>query len=451
MQQPDIFPQSVEAEQSVLGGLLLDPSAMDRIGHLRPEHFALAGHRIIFQAMLDCVEVGDAIDAVTVSTRIEQAGNSERTGGTGYLIELVQNTPSAHNIARYAEIVRQRATERDLAAAAGRIVDAARGPMSVEEKIDYAQAQIMAISEQRTTDPASIKALTAGFREVMLRRATGAMAGLPTHFADLDRKLNGLHAGNLIIVAGKTSMGKTALALQIADNTARTGGAALVLSMEMASQEVMDRLVSWDTRIPLEEIIKGTQNPNVETALVRMAERPLFIDDTPALSVMDVRSKARNIQRQHGLALLVVDYLQLMTGQGESRNAVVEGISRGLKALAKELRVPVIALSQLSRKGDDRADRKPILSDLRDSGAIEQDADVVLFVHREIQARPNAYEWKGFGEILIRKHRQGATGDVKVTFIDPMVRFENFAGEWPSDSGTVKHVARRSFFDEARQ
>ena len=240
-------------------------------------------------------------------------------------------------------------------------------------------------------------------------------------------------------------MGKTALALQIADNAARNGGTALVLSMEMSSQEVMDRLVSWDTRLQLETIIRGTQDPNVEAALGRMSTRPLFIDDSPALTVMDVRSKARNIQRQHGLDLLVVDYLQLMSGLGETRNAGVEGISRGLKALAKELRIPVIALSQLSRKGDDRTDKRPMLSDLRDSGAIEQDADVVMFVHRESQYRPNSSEWKGLGEILIRKHRQGATGDVRVTFVDAMARFENFAGEWPSDASTVQPRRRRSF------
>jgi len=448
MPHPDALPQSIEAEQSVLGGILLDSTAIERIRHLRPEHFARADHRIIFQAMLDCVEVGDAVDPITVSARISQAGDNERTGGAGYLIEIVRNTPSAYNVGRYAEIVRERATERELVAAASRIIDAARGPMSVGEKIDYAQTQIMAISEQRATDPASLKGLAAEFREVMQRRASGALTGLPTHFTDLDRKLNGLHPGNLIIIAGKTSMGKTALALQIADNAARLGGTALVLSMEMSSQEVMDRLMSWDTGLPLETIIRGTRDPNVEAALGRMAARPLFIDDGAAMTVLDVRSKARNIQRQHGLALLVVDYLQLMTGPGETRNAVVEGISRGLKALAKELSIPVIALSQLSRKGDARADKRPMLSDLRDSGAIEQDADVVMFVHRESHIRPNAYEWKGLGEILIRKHRQGATGDVHVTFVDALVRFENFTGEWPSDSGSVHQMRRRSFGDD---
>ncbi len=448
MQAPDLLPQSVEAEQNVLGGILLDSGAVNRIGNLRPEHFVRADHRIIFQAILDCVEVGDVVDVVTVAERIGQAGNRERTGGLAYLGALALNTASAHNIRRHADIVIERATERDLIAATSRIVEAARGPMSVEEKIDYAQTQIMAISEQHTTDPASLGALAEGFREVMQRRASGALSGLPTYVADLDRKLGGLHPGNLIIIAGKTSMGKTALGLQIADNAARTGGAALVLSMEMSSQEVMDRLVSWDTRLPLEAIIRGSRDPNVEAALGRMAVRPLFIDDSPALSVMDIRSKARNIRRQHGLDLLVVDYLQLMSGQGETRNAVVEGISRGLKTLAKELRIPVIALSQLSRKSDDRTDKRPILSDLRDSGAIEQDADVVLFVHREIMSRPSALEWIGLGEILIRKHRQGATGDVHVTFVDSLVRFENFAGEWPRTSGSVQPMRRRAFGDE---
>ncbi len=447
MQQPNIFPQSLEAEQAVLGGLLLNPATMDRIGHLRPEHFARADHRVIYQSMLDCVEVGDVIDVVTVSERVGQAGDKERAASAAYLAQLVMSTPSAYNIARYAEIVRDHAVKRDLTAACGRIIEDARGPGSVEEKIDYAQAQIMALSEQRATDPASMKGLSAEFREVMQRRASGALVGLSTHFADLDHKLNGLHAGNLIIIAGRTSMGKTSLALQIADNTARTGGAALVLSMEMSSQEVMDRLVSWDTRLPLTTIIRGTQDPNLEAALDRMARRPLFIDDSPALSVMDVRSKARNIQRQHGLALLVVDYLQLMSGQGETRNAVVEGISRGLKALAKELRIPVIALSQLSRKGDDRADRRPILSDLRDSGAIEQDADIVMFVHRESQCRPSAFEWKGLGEVLIRKQRQGPTGDVRLTFMDSLARFENFIGEWPIDGGAVTPIRRRAFLE----
>ena len=392
-------------------------------------------HGRIYQALLDCAEVGEAIDVVTVANRLQRNGGPVGKD-LAYLGTLAANTPSAFNVKRYAEIVRERAMDRDLLAALGEAADIVHnGSLSARDKIEQIQAKVMSITEAQGRDPAHIADTMPAYREALAARGMPQAGGIQTHFPALDRKLGMLRPGNLIIVAGRPSMGKSALGFQLAERAAMQKHRVLILSMEMTNEEVQDRLVSGVTGIPLEELVSGKEkkHPHVEAALRTIAAWPLYVDDSPALTLMGVRAKARSVKRRHGLGLVVVDYLQLMSGTGENRNAVIEEISRCLKALAKELHVPVVALSQLSRKCDERNDKRPMLSDLRDSGALEQDADVVMFVYREELYRPNAAEWRGLAEILIKKHRQGQTGDVHLTWRGALTRFDNFSGEWPAD------------------
>lgn len=448
MPPPDALPEALHAEQSVLGAVLIDTTAIDRIASLRPEHFASDVHRAIYQAALDCAEDDGIVDIVAVGERLRANGQDERI--FGYLAQLAQNVPSALNVSRYAELVLERSTERALLAAlveAEQIVRTAAMP--AREKLDAVQAKLMAITETVSRDPVRIGEALPAYREELGRRARGESVAMATGFADLDRKLGGgLRPGELVIVAGRPSMGKSAMAFQVAENAGRRGITALVLSMEMSRQDVLDRVVSGETRIPLEAIRNGERaaDPSVEAALRTVQNWPLLIDDSPGLSVREIRAKARGAKRRYGLGLVVVDYLQLMPGEGENRNAELAGISRGLKALAKELEVPVIALSQLNRASENRADRRPVLSDLRDSGAIEQDADVVMFVHREAYYRPNDATWQGLGELLIRKQRNGALGDVRMTWLGHLTRFENFGGDWPSERAVP--LRRRAFGDD---
>jgi replicative DNA helicase len=438
-----IPPHSLEAEYSVLGGILLDGSAIERVGALRPEHFYTNQHRIIFQAMLDEAEAG-VIDLTTISVRMGERGFD--SGILVHLAKLVGLTPSAANVKRYADIVRERHTERALLAALADIGEEAYGHKSARDKLDFAQAKIMAITEGSGRDPMRLGDAEGAYVAELGRRAQHGGGGLPTGFCDLDHKLGGgMRPGELIVVAGRPSMGKSALAFQFAESAARAGNLTLGFSMEMSTQELQDRAVSGVSRIPLEELRTGERaaDPYVSDALATIRKWPLFIDDSPALSVHEIRSKARAVKRRHGLALVVVDYLQLMAGDGENRNAQISGISAGLKALAKELAVPVVALSALNRSTENRVDRRPQLSDLRDSGAIEQDADVVVFVHREEQNKPNSFEWRGLGELLLRKNRQGQCGDVRMTWLGAFARFENFGGDgWPvARSGAGKRNA----------
>lgn len=428
----ELIPESLNAEQAVIGGILGDAAALDRVGHLMPEHFFYEVHKLIFQAILDCSEAGDPIDTVTVFYRLEANGLGEEVGGLPALGEMALNTASTANIATYAAIVRDRATERRLLCAMHEIREAIASPMNVSEKLNLAQAKVMGIAEMESSDPQSVGALAQQFRTTLDRRAKGDDGGIKTGLADLDQKIL-MRPSDLIVIAGRPSMGKSALAFGIAENAAASGLSVLALSMEMSAPQLMDRIVSGVTRLPLADITSGKAcgHSHIDGALAKIGRWNLHIDDTGGLSIMDVRAKARNVKRRHGLDLLLVDYLQLMTGSGEKRNDVIEDISRGLKALAKELDIPVIAVSQLNRKCEERTDKRPILSDLRDSGAVEQDADIVLFAYREEYYRPNATEFKGLAEILIRKNRQGATGDVKLTFLGQFARFENFSGNWP--------------------
>lgn len=426
---------SPESEQSVIGSLLLDESAIDRIGALRPAHFFAESHRSIFGAILAMSAEGKPIDAVTVAERLDADGLSELTGGLAYLGELAANTPGARNIGRYAAQVIDRATERALLAAADEIRAVVTGAGQTREKLQQAQAAVMAISEAaEPRSPQMLREVLVRSVDVLMRRGDGGVSALSTGFEDIDARMSGgMRPGNLIIVAGRPGMGKTALATDIALHVAQSGSPVLLLSMEMSDTELADRLISNAGHVPLDAVLRGDMagenGDRIMSAVQRLHDIPLVIDDQGGLTLFDVASKARSVKRKHGLSLLVIDYLQLMSGDGDNRNQQIEQITRGLKALAKELDMPVIALSQLSRKVEERTNRRPINSDLRESGAIEQDADAIVFVYRDEQYNQDTPD-KGTAEIIIGKNRQGATGTVRLGYIGDQTRFVELAHGW---------------------
>ncbi|MGB8414978.1 replicative DNA helicase [Paraburkholderia sp.] len=443
---------SVEAEQSVIGGLLLDNDAIDRIGDLRTEHFYRADHRMIFGQVTAMIAAGGA-DVVTVYAQLHASGKAEQAGGLAYLNALAQNTPSAANIARYAGIVRDRAQKRGLLAVAAEIQDSVGGaPDDAVTLIDRAATKLEALAESVVKSEPKLAAQ--GLMDhisTLERRSNGQDRVIKTGLPDLDKALNGgLRPGWVAILAARPGVGKTALALNIATHVAVDHG-ALYLSLEMPESELHDRNLASLGRIPLDKVMEAPENDadfwtRVTAAAVKVKDLRLYIDDQPALRLLDVRSKARLVKRKAGLDLLVIDYLQLMSGEGSNRNAEIEGISRGLKALAKELGIAIVALAQLNRKVEERSNRLPQLSDLRDSGSIEQDADAVLFIHREEVANPDAGEqWNGFAQVRLAKFRHGKTRDIGLTYRGDYVRFESHAGVWPSHP--VSKAQRRRGFD----
>lgn len=427
---------SPDSEHAVIGALLLPGSnAIDRIGQLKPGHFFSEAHRIIFGEIIAMAAQGQPTDPVTVAERLDVAGLSEKSGGLAYLGELANNTPSAANIGRYAQTVLDKALERELVAVSDQIQAIATGIGATKDKLAAAQSVIMAITE--SAEPKKPKLI----REVLIRavatierRGDGSDNAMSTGFDAIDKKLSGgLRYPNLVIVAARPGMGKTALAGCIALNTASSGTPTLFLSMEMADIELADRLIAISGRVPLDDILAGNMNGDAGDRILagtaRLHELPLLIDEQGGLSFFDVASKARSVKRQHGLGLLIIDYLQLMVGDGDSRNSQIEGITRGLKALAKELEIPIIALSQLSRKCEERPNKRPMLSDLRESGAIEQDADIVLMCYRDEYYNPNSPD-AGTAEIIVAKNRQGSTGMARLAYIAPQTRFETLDHSW---------------------
>lgn len=429
-----IPPHSTEAEHSVLGSLLLDASACDQISALRPEHFYTESHRLIFAEITTMLAAGKPADVVTVAESLEARGLSERTGGLAYLGEIAQNTPSAANAGRYAQIVIDRATERQLLSAADSINATVRGAGTTVEKLMTAQAAVMAISEAAAPkQPRLICDALISTVETLEARAAGKVEAQPTGFADLDAQLSGgLRSGNLVIVAGRPGMGKTSLATNIGLHAAQAGKVVALLSMEMSEQEITDRLIAQIGRVSLADVIagrlEGESGDRMLTAVSQLRDIPLVLDDQGGLTLFDAVSKARSIRRRHGLDLLVIDYLQLMSGSGDNRNSELEQVTRGLKALAKELVIPIVLLSQLSRKCDEQR-RRPVMSDLRDSGAIEQDADVIMFIYRDEVYNPDSFD-KGTAEILVSKNRQGAPGVVRLMYRGAFTRFDDLAHNW---------------------
>lgn len=427
---------SPDSEQAVLGALLIPgANAVDRIGQLKPGHFFTEAHRIIFGEIVSMAAQALAIDPVTVAERLDIAGLSEKTGGLAYLGELSMNTPSAANIGRYAQTVVDKALERELVAALDQIQAIATGIGSTKDKLAAAQSAIMAITE--AAEPKKPKLI----REVLIRavatierRGDGTDNAMSTGFQSLDAKLSGgFRRGNLIIIAGRPGMGKTALAGGVSFNVASSGAPTLFLSMEMGDTELADRLIAIAGRVPLDAILAGDMGGDAGERILagtaRLHELPLLIDEQGGLTFFDIASKARSTKRLHGLGLLIIDYLQLASGDGDTRNSQIEGITRGLKALAKELDIPIIALSQLSRNCESRPNKRPMLSDLRESGAIEQDADIVLMCYRDEYYNPSSPD-AGTAEIIVAKNRQGSTGMARLAYIAPQTRFETLDSSW---------------------
>ena len=440
-------PHSAEAEQAVLGGLLLDNAAWDKIGDFLREHdFYRADHRLIFQHIGSLIEHGKPADALTVAESLERSAKLAEIGGNVYLNSLAASTPSAANIRRYAEIVRERSIMRNLAVIGTEIPDSAYNPSGLDAKalVDEAESKVFLIAEAGAkSNQGFVKIdplLTETVERIHMlynRENKNDVIGLATGFVDLDRMTSGLQEGELTIIAARPSMGKTALAMNMVENAAlHLKKAVAVFSMEMSGTQLAMRMIGSVGRFDQHELRTGTFKDDDWSRMVdsvgRLNEAQLFIDDSAGLNALEVRSRARRLHRQcGGLSLIVVDYLQLMSGTGggreENRATEIAEISRSLKSLAKELKLPVIALSQLNRSVESRQDKRPMMSDLRESGAIEQDADLILFIYRDEVYNPGNEEKRGEAEIIIAKQRNGPTGKVDLTFLGKHIRFENRA------------------------
>lgn len=441
-------PNSVEAEQSVIGGLLLDNQAWDRIGDvIRADDFYRYDHRIIFEHIAKLIDSSRPADVVTVYEALQSSGKAQEVGGIAYLNTLATNTPSAANIRRYSEIVRDRAVLRRLITISDDICTAALNPQGKDTKaiLDEAESKIFKIAEEGARGAGGFQELqpvlgkvVERIDELYHRDSSSDITGISTGFADLDGRTSGLQPGDLIIVAGRPSMGKTAFSLNIGEHVAvEEGHAVAVFSMEMGATQLAMRLLGSVGRLDQHRLRTGRLNdedwPRLTHAVEKMQNAQLFIDETPALSPMEVRARCRRLARQCGqLGLVIIDYLQLMgsSSPGENRATEISEISRSLKGLAKELNCPVIALSQLNRSLEQRPNKRPVMSDLRESGAIEQDADVILFIYRDEVYNPDSPD-KGTAEIIIGKQRNGPIGTIRVTFLGQYTKFENYAGPQP--------------------
>ena len=443
-------PHSIEAESSVLGGLLLDNSAWDRMGDLLTDNdFYRHEHKLIFSAISNLINGSKPADVITVFEQLQNQGKAEGMGGLGYLNSLAQYVPSASNIRRYAEIVRERSILRKLVTASDEIATNAFSPQgrAVEKILDEAEQKIFNIGEEGSRMKQGFQSMDTLVVDLMDRVQEMAdnpndITGVPTGFYDLDRMTSGLQAGDLVVLAARPSMGKTAFAINIAEHVALNEGLPVaVFSMEMGAAQLAVRVVGSIGRIDQGHLRTGKLTdeewPRLTDAIERLRTVSLHIDETPGLTPSELRANARRLARKCGkLGLIVVDYLQLMSGSsggdGDNRATELGEISRGLKMLAKELQCPVIALSQLNRGVEQRTDKRPMMSDLRESGAIEQDADIIMFIYRDDYYNKDSKE-PGVAEIIIGKQRNGPTGAVKLTFLKPLTRFESLASS--GDSG----------------
>jgi replicative DNA helicase len=437
-------PHSIEAEQSVLGGLMLENVAWDKIADLVGEDdFYRDDHRRIYKHISKLIEANRPADVITVGESLERNAELESAGGLAYVGMLSTNTPSAANIRRYAEIVRERSIMRKLAEIGTEIAASSYSPAGREARqlLDEAEAKVFKIAEAGSRGHQGFSAIQPLLTQVVeridmlySRDNPSDVTGVATGFADLDERTSGLQPGDLIIVAGRPSMGKTAFALNIAEHVALDGKLPVaIFSMEMAGTQLAMRLLGSTGRLDQHKLRTGRLEdsdwPRLTNALGRLNDAAVFIDESAALTALELRARARRLHRQHkGLGLIVVDYLQLMsaTSQGENRATEISEISRSLKALAKELHVPLVALSQLNRSLEQRPNKRPVMSDLRESGAIEQDADVILFIYRDEVYNENSQD-KGIAEIIIGKQRNGPIGTVRLTFLGQFTKFQNFA------------------------
>jgi replicative DNA helicase len=439
-------PHSIEAEQSLLGALLLDNQAFEKVADLvTGEDFYRDDHRRIWRHISRLVEQNKPADVVTLSESIEGSEDKDKTGGPAYLGALAQNTPSALHIRRYAELVRERSVQRRLAHVATGIAEDALNPggRDVGQMLDEAESKIFQIAEsgaRKNEGLIEIKPVLAKVFEridhLYHRDNPSDVTGVPTGYTKLDQMTSGLQPGDLVVIAGRPSMGKTALALNIAEHVAVDNGLPVaVFSMEMSSAQLAMRMLGSIARVDQHKMRTGRLNDkewgDLSEAMGKLHETPIYIDEGGALTALEVRARARRLKRQYSqLGLIVIDYIQLMSAssQGENRATEISEISRSLKAMAKELDVPVVALSQLNRAVDQRPDRRPVMSDLRESGAIEQDADVIMFIYREVVYKPDLPEdQRGIAEVIVGKQRNGPIGTVKLTFLGQHTRFENYA------------------------
>jgi replicative DNA helicase len=436
-------PHSIDAEQAVLGGLMLDERAWERIADKLDENdFYRKDHRLIFRAIGELSNKNLPCDAVTLGEWFESNGIAELVGGSAYVIQLANSTPSAANIAAYAEIVREKSILRQLIDAGTQIVGDGFQPegRSSQEILETAEQKVFHIAESGARGKKGFVQMRAAVKEafqILHQRyeSKGAVTGLATGFVDLDELTAGLQPSDLIIVAARPSMGKTALAVNMAEHAAlKSKKSVAIFSMEMSASQLAFRLISSLGRINQQHLRTGDlaeeEWPRVTSAITLLSDAKIFIDDTPALSPAELRARARRLKREHDLGLIVIDYLQLMAvpGSKENRATEISEISRSLKAMAKEMNIPVIALSQLNRSLEQRTDKRPVMADLRESGAIEQDADVILFIYRDEYYNPESND-KGQAEIIIGKQRNGPTGTVRLTFLGQYTRFESIASE----------------------
>ncbi|GIW55367.1 MAG: replicative DNA helicase [Nitrospiraceae bacterium] len=429
-------PQSAESEQALLGALLADEQAWDKVADVvTVADFYRTDHRLIYEAIDALVQAGKAADPLTVAERLQDQGKLEQVGGLEYLGSLAVHAPGSANARHYAQIVRERSVRRQLLAAANEVISLCHEPggLGAEDIAGEAERAIFSALERRLSEAKTIGQCLSDLFSKVDERAQGgsAWSGLPTGFIDLDAYIGGLRPSDLIVIAGRPSMGKSALAFNIAAHAAKAGHAVAAFSLEMSAEQVTARLVSADSRVPLNALLQGRLSEDAWSraaeAWGRLKDLPLVIDETPAVTCAHIRARCRRIKRAYGgLGLIVVDYLQLMRGQGENRTQEVGSISRGLKAIAKEFSAPVLVLSQLNRECERRTNKRPMMSDLRESGEVEQDADVILFVYRDEVYNPDSPD-RGTAEVIVAKQRNGPTGAARLTYLSEYTLFANYA------------------------
>lgn len=444
-------PQSIEMEQSVLGALMLDNDSIDRIGELRAEHFFRYEHRIIFEGITKLIVAGRSADVMMVFEWLQCHGHLEKTDGLPYLNSLVQHTPGSANIARYAQIVIDRARMRQLISAADEVSAEVfnRNGKSVDELIAFAQQKFEPLSDGRSEGPKGVgEYLTEVVQRLDQEYHGAAPTAISTGLSELDFKLGGgINGGDLVIIAGRPSMGKTALAMAVGEHVAEREGAVAMFSLEMPGKQLMQRAIARHGDLPLHVVRNGSRMtdadwPKLTHAVQVISEMPLMIDDSAGLSLPEIASRSRAVKRKVGLKLIIVDYLQLMTGGPDERHDLrIGSYSAGLKALAKQLDVPVIALSQLNRALEQRPNKRPIMADLRDSGAIEQDADTIIFVYRDEVYHENTPD-AGIAEAIIAKQRNGALGTAYLSFVHEQAKFGDLAMGYVPTPRTAPSKAR---------
>ena len=445
-------PHSIEAEQSLLGGLLIDNSALDQVGDtISSKDFYRQDHRLIFIHINDLINSDNPADVVTVAESLEKNSELASIGGISYLGSLAENMPSVANIRGYAKIIRDNSILRNLITVGSEIVEGAFLPKGkdAQQLLDEMEAKLFSIAEAQSNRLGykDFQKVIADVVRNLEERGQNpeTVTGISTGFVDLDNLTTGLHGGELVIIAGRPSMGKTALAMNIAESCAVDQNKAVtIFSMEMGSEQIVTRLLGSVAKVDQQKMRTGKMDDDdwakIANGLGRLNEAPIFIDEGSALNSYELRARARRLDRstEGGLGLIVVDYIQLMSPlggpQGENRATEISEISRSLKSLAKELNIPVVALSQLNRNVDSRPDKRPQMSDLRESGAIEQDADVIMFIYRQVVYSKDPAD-EGIAEIIVAKQRNGPIGDVKLTFVGEYTRFENYANPGYDEAG----------------